>query len=356
MGLCMVEKLVKIFTRDTALFACEYWRSELVEKFQAAVGVTYSDMPVTSNGKAITAYHLESDLEPVRKASIAKLKNEPNWYYNNREQFLQNMDNSRKLIKELSGAEFSAEAVHKLTNIFTFIFPMTRFCNFIPYFWLEDVKKVLGSDVDKLISTALEDRSKTEGVFELADSLLRKIIGKKLKQIGKPEIFAKFLTIAELDALANNEEVNWAEVGSRTAGYVYCNGKVFPTPAYQSVFKQHGYLYEEEKIIGNSLKGTVAVQGGIVTGKARVMYALEEVSKFKDGEVMVTPMTVPDFIPAMKIASAVVTDEGGVTCHAAIVCRELNIPCVIGTRVATKLFKNGDEIEVDTASGIVKKI
>lgn len=67
-----------------------------------------------------------------------------------------------------------------------------------------------------------------------------------------------------------------------------------------------------------------------------------------------TSMTRPEFVPLMKKAAAIITDEGGITCHAAIVSRELNIPCIIGTRIATKVLKDGDYIEVDADNGIVK--
>ena len=64
-----------------------------------------------------------------------------------------------------------------------------------------------------------------------------------------------------------------------------------------------------------------------------------------DGEILVSTMTVPDFLPAMKKAAAFVTDEGGITCHAAIVAREMKKPCVIGTKFATEVLRNGDLIE-----------
>ena len=69
-----------------------------------------------------------------------------------------------------------------------------------------------------------------------------------------------------------------------------------------------------------------------------------------------TGMTRPEFVPLMKRASAIVTDEGGITCHAAIVSRELNIPCIIGTKIVTKVLKDGDEVEVDADNGVVKII
>lgn len=92
----------------------------------------------------------------------------------------------------------------------------------------------------------------------------------------------------------------------------------------------------------------------IGAGKARVILDSKEIINFSKGEVLVTIMTDPDMEPYMKIASAVVTERGGRTCHAAIVCRELGIPAVIGTGNATKIINSGDEITVDCSTGTGK--
>ena len=78
--------------------------------------------------------------------------------------------------------------------------------------------------------------------------------------------------------------------------------------------------------------------------------------KISVGDILVSPMTRPDFVPAMKKAVAFITDEGGITCHAAIVAREMKKPCIIGTKIATQLLKDGMEVEVDANKGIVKII
>ena len=67
-------------------------------------------------------------------------------------------------------------------------------------------------------------------------------------------------------------------------------------------------------------------------------------------------MTRPEYVPLMKKASGVVTDEGGITCHAAIISRELGMPCVIGTKIATRMFKTGDLVEVDANNGLVRML
>jgi pyruvate, water dikinase len=92
---------------------------------------------------------------------------------------------------------------------------------------------------------------------------------------------------------------------------------------------------------------------GVAAGVARILRGAAEMDKLKTGEVLVTSMTTPDMVPAMSQAAAIVTDEGGMTCHAAIVSRELGVPCVVGTREATSLVKDGMEVTVDGKAGLV---
>ncbi len=103
-------------------------------------------------------------------------------------------------------------------------------------------------------------------------------------------------------------------------------------------------------------EGTVLVTGrsvgsGVATGPVRVILDPRELSEFRDGEVLVAPMTDPDWEPVLKRAAAVITDEGGRTCHAAIVSRELGIPCVVGTARATHALAAGRQVTVSCAEG-----
>lgn len=105
----------------------------------------------------------------------------------------------------------------------------------------------------------------------------------------------------------------------------------------------------------NSFTGTPACHGK-VRGRARIILGPSDFKKFKNGEILVTDMTRPDFLPIIRHAKAIVTNEGGLMSHAAIVARELNIPCVLGTKVATRILKNSDLVEVDANQGIVKRV
>ena len=101
------------------------------------------------------------------------------------------------------------------------------------------------------------------------------------------------------------------------------------------------------------IKGNAASPGR-VRGKVKILFKAGESGQLKKGEVLVTFMTSPDFMPAIRKCSAIVTNLGGVTCHAAIISRELKLPCIVGTKFATQILKDGDLVEVDANKGVIK--
>lgn len=103
------------------------------------------------------------------------------------------------------------------------------------------------------------------------------------------------------------------------------------------------------------LRGHCACAGKVI-GTVKILNTASEMGKVKKGDILVASQTNPNFLPAMERAAAFVTDAGGLTCHAAIVAREMRKPCVVGTRSATKTFKDGDLVEVDATAGTVRKV
>lgn len=103
------------------------------------------------------------------------------------------------------------------------------------------------------------------------------------------------------------------------------------------------------------LEGQIACKGK-VTGKVKLVFTQKDYTKVQDGDILVTSMTTPNMVPIMKKASAFITDEGGITCHAAIISREMKKPCIIGTKNATQILKDNDKIEVDADKGVVRKV
>lgn len=114
------------------------------------------------------------------------------------------------------------------------------------------------------------------------------------------------------------------------------------------------HLYRETIEHRSEVKGQIA-HPGKVTGKVRLIFGPQHNNKMCDGDILVSVATSPQLLPAMKRAAAFVTDVGGITSHAAIVARELGKPCIVGTKHATEIFSDGDEVEVDAEKGIVRK-
>ncbi len=118
----------------------------------------------------------------------------------------------------------------------------------------------------------------------------------------------------------------------------------------QKMVEQEGVVFELEE--RRELKGNIANRG-VHEGVARVVLEAEDMESVQAGDVLVAIMTSPNLVPSMERAGAFVTDEGGITCHAAIISREMNKPCIIGTKDATRLIKNGDRVRVDGDLGVV---
>lgn len=123
--------------------------------------------------------------------------------------------------------------------------------------------------------------------------------------------------------------------------------------AVPQVLKDLGVVEQREKT--RIVRGAIASRGK-VKGRAVVVRGVRDLLKVKEGDIMVAIATHPDYVPAMRLVVGVVTDEGGMTSHAAIVSREFGIPCIVGTRLATTVFKDGDLVEVDAEKGLVRKL
>lgn len=126
----------------------------------------------------------------------------------------------------------------------------------------------------------------------------------------------------------------------------------------QTAYVWQTYEAKKVKITKIEVKGIIASKGNgkKVSGKIHILLDPAKDHTLKKGEILVAPMTSPEYIFAMKKAVAILTDTGGLTSHAAIISRELQIPCLVGTKLSTKIFKDGDLVEINPQTGIARKI
>jgi pyruvate,water dikinase len=198
---------------------------------------------------------------------------------------------------------------------------------------LKMVYHIGGNKTTKDVNVPLEDRKK----FVLTDDEVM--------------ILAKWGVIIE-DHYKKPMDIEWAKDGKTNQLYI-----VQARP--ETVQSQKNWnILEEYKLKGSGkpIVTGIAVGSKIGEGKVKVIKDAHEIQKFNKGEVLVTEMTDPDWEPIMKVASAIVTNKGGRTCHAAIVSREMGVPCVVGCGNATAILKDGQKVTVSCAEGEAGKV
>ncbi len=201
----------------------------------------------------------------------------------------------------------------------------------------------------EIVELSNETRKSTEDFVHISISAMLDVVNKIL-----PKEYIKynyFITYNEIVGKLPTIE----ELKKRKEGYIYYNHNIYYKNELNCFLKKFGFMildeekYEVKKIIeGNS------AYCGKVKAKVKKIFEVNQIDKIKEGDVLVASMTTPDLILAMKKASAFVTDEGGLVCHAAIMAREMRKPCIIGTKIATQVLKDGDLVEVDADEGVVR--
>lgn len=196
--------------------------------------------------------------------------------------------------------------------------------------------------------------------------IIEKMIAKKETMIvreekGKTKEVKTPAELLEKQVLTDDEIARIAELGKRVEKHynfpqdiewAVADGKVFllQSRPMTALYEKEG---EKEESAAKILVKGLGASPGTTSGKVVILKSSNELERVKEGNVLVTVMTNPDMVPAMKRAVAIVTDDGGMTCHAAIVSRELGVPCIVGTGNATKVLKENDFITVDGFRGII---
>lgn len=186
------------------------------------------------------------------------------------------------------------------------------------------------------------------------------VLGKYLKILAKENnlpynliwqmTFPEILQVARRKLAPDKKELNQRK---KQFVYTFFNNKV-------NLISNKNFTNKVDKILSSKIdkqqkfiRGKVAHPGKAI-GKVKIVHNIGDIKKFKARNILVSISTNPDLMPALKIAGAIVTDEGGLISHAAIIARELKKPCIIGTKIATKVLRDGQLVEVDANRGVVK--
>ncbi len=201
-----------------------------------------------------------------------------------------------------------------------------------------------------------EARVYAEPVFKRTEDFVNKLIGNIFKVSGIPTELLKCLSDAEVRKYlitGSLPDKNILEERNKNSVLLFDKNDygIFSGDEVSKIESEIIVLQNDQQFV----KGAIGFSGK-VAGKVKIVLDPAKAEGFEEGDILVAGMTRPDYLSLMKKAAAFVTDGGGILCHAAIVARELKKPCVIGTQKATKIFKDGDTVEVDANEGIVRKI
>ena len=225
------------------------------------------------------------------------------------------------------------------------------------------IEKVISnfSDNDKVIINQIRKsifiRTKRGEYFHESAALIRPFLDKVAQELG--------VTYMELISLSSPEiikalrgEIDYKKcIKNRQESFLIYhdlqNGsEVLEGKEAENFVSKHSFLKMAVDNV-SEIKGNIA-HGGKIKGVVKILILNQDMQKVNAGDILVTPMTTANLLPAMEKAGAFITDEGGITCHAAIIAREMKKPCIIGTKIATKVLKDGDEVEVDAERGVVR--
>jgi phosphohistidine swiveling domain-containing protein len=302
------------------------------------------------DGETTTCYIRESERKVFGKKIVEKVVNDPTYidaickrFYSATDFILSIYNKKRKGFEYQEYVDYNS---YFLNDYYPYHIQVKNVVDFLP-------KKLLDVYLPKLESA----RVHAEPVFSEEVGFMKRIAKYISKKTGyKPE-HVLFSLVNELTnywrdgkTLPNKKIL---KERSKSCVIFFEKGKIHDILVGKEIAKFGSiFLINDGK---GEIKGQAAFKGK-AKGVVRIIFDPSVVKQFNDGDILVAPWTRPEYLPIMKKAGAFVTDGGGILSHAAIVARELKKPCIIGTKIATKVFKDGDLVEVDATKGIVRKI
>jgi phosphohistidine swiveling domain-containing protein len=347
---------VKYLERKNSLLVFSVSQLAHTKLLSKATGFGYSSLVYSYGQNTGTFYYSKEEKEYAREYfSKLVLRNDSKLvkFYNKGEILADKMN--------LLLAEFSSNP--KSQNKYTFseiidsFSEMFLYTTVIPFTVLSGAEKALEKENSPRLKKIIADFESIRNSVEypkFVSVVIHPYLDMVAKKLNTTSENASLLTFGEMKSvLDKNESIDLREVLKRNEA-CFCRGDFSKTKFMVSTDPKLVSLLV--KPIEGGAKEIVGKSAfpGLVMGKVRIVNTVVELKNFKAGEVLVSISTNPSLMSALSSAAAIVTDEGGIMCHAAIIARELKKPCIIGTKNATKILKDGDTVEVDANRGIVK--
>ena len=359
----MKKEIDLVWTRDFTLSWAEWWTKYMNQRLIEVIGVGVESQLSYFNGQLLETYRLKEESKNFIEG-VVNVNPKTGFFDDEKiERYKSIITSIRDLIETAKNKNYGDKNVfEKIKSLSSEMYPWYTVSYLLPQEqWASILSAKYPDEAQDILGRLIKAREQSEGTIEhLVEywrDIAKNLLG--LRQISSD--YASFLTFTEIEQMLVDKLFipDSEKLEARSRHYVFFKGEVYTSIGLNEFLDRNGFSYEpavfDKKI--EEFKGIVASKGGeSIKAKVQVIFKNEEVKNFKEGNILVSVMTNPYFVPAMKNTAAIITDEGGITCHAAIVSRELKVPCIIGTKIATKVLKDGDLVEVDANNGIVKVV
>jgi phosphohistidine swiveling domain-containing protein len=353
---------IKHVTREMSLTAISYAFNSYTRNLNSLFSFNFNNIIYFTSKGQIEGYKDSDEIKQlkIKIADIAKKNPEEIKRILHLSKHYSNELNSFILNAVASFPECSSSELAMIYRKFDKIY--SRFwVHYLFHFYLTDALKEAG--FDSLINEnkkLLTELRKTNPYLLVDQEFLKKLFFELAKRnsIDSPELLYYMLPDEIINHLEGDLVINTAELENRKNGFLFFakDGKKIYKSGDDAV-KEKTKEIKEEKPLEDliEIKGMTSYPGKVVDS-VKIVVNKNDFSKIKDRNILVAHMTTVDYISYLNKISAIVTDEGGLGCHAAILSREFKIPCIIGTEIATKVFRDDDIVEVNATKGVVKII
>lgn len=357
--------------RDWTLFYCQLAYDMWVTEFQRQYGWSISDNCFVWDGHITTMYRApEEHLKGLSIFIEKKLTENPRFLKELAKKVYDDTKSGEsyfKILNEINFEKISAEEFHKQFTEFSKciveLLPNILISIYFPQALESSPEKMAKyrDDVEALSRV----RTQTDYIVGPMGNKLCEIMGQAiLANIGIDPSFGRFVSREEISYVLSNRAQVTAQykndlektLKERSVYFLAAGGSVWQI-SIEEYLTQKGWQLKKTDQNVTELHGTVAYASrDVIIGTVRSVLNKRELDKVQQGDIIVAPMTTPEYAPIFSKVKAIITDEGGITCHAAIVAREMKIPAIIGTKNASKVLKDGMKVEFDTKKGTVKII
>jgi len=340
-----IEKRIftKTITRELTIFTFEIWHRGQQHSFSTAllepgIAEEIGCYDIFAGSSGLLSSYVDKNLFLVANKLIKKRINEDKKFF---PEVFRECGKYLKILKKIwkKGILKNRDELLSFFHLNVAVWPAMTYALYFPSLkFIPDPPKKL----------AWEYRTTGDILADASDRVIRNTLLRLYPHLDR---LAYFLSSNEI---RNNQIPRINELKKREEWCFLYDGGVY-TEDLQKFAKKNNIKLSID-IINAGMKefgGTVAFRG-LAKGYAKIITKREQIFSLGKNEILVAIMTTPDYIPAMKKAAAFITNEGGITCHAAIIAREMKKPCIIGTKIATKILKNGDLVEVDATRGVVR--